>query len=321
GRQVTGHHPGRPHRGAPGRRRVEAPDRAAARAAEDLVGLRVHRARAADDPGLHGLRDRVLVLDQLPGLGARQRRAAVRRARELPRPGRRPALRPGARQHRVLHVPVRAARHDRRTVPGAAPEQGDARPRHVPGAVLLPLDHALRDRRDHLEVDLQRRLRVDELLPGQARDHRRPVALARRPEPGHAGDHPDERLGGRGRDDDPLPGGAPGHLRGPLRRRQGRRRRAVAPPALHHVPDARPDHRLPVRGRRDRLVPDLRADLRDDERRAARPHDHHRVLHLPERLQVLRHGLRVGDLVRAVRAPADVHRPPVPALAPLRHPV
>ena len=44
----------------------------------------------------------------------------------------------------------------------------------------LPVGHAAGDRRDHLEVGLQRRLRPAQLLPDPARHHRRAAAVALR---------------------------------------------------------------------------------------------------------------------------------------------
>ena len=83
------------------------------------------------------------------------------------------------------------------------------------------------------------------------------------------------------------------------------------------LPLLTPEHLLHRRAGPHRQLPGLRPDLRPGQAPADRRHDHRRLLHLRERLQVLQDGLRQRGLVGPVPDRRPVHRDLLPVAGPL----
>src|SRR5690606_23322591 len=220
----------------------------------------------------------------------------------------RPRVLAGVLEHDGLHRRHGPPQHGARARGGRAAGAAGAGEAAAPRGVLHPRRRLLRRRRRHLAVGVRPQPR-----PGQrGADGRRAAGggLDGQRRRRHGGPHH------RGGVEDVR------HQHGAVRRRpqrhpepllRGRRDRrgpvVVAVPP-HHAPAAGPDDAVRPRPLDNRLVPGLRRRVRAHAWGAARGDEGARLLPLRARVQVLRHGVRLGRGLPPVRRPLRPHPRP-----------
>ena len=244
------------------------------------------------------------------------RRLPLGGARQLPAPSARLALLAQLARHDDLRRAARAGALCLGPRPRAARAASIAYERTLSVPVLHAADGEPRGGRAGLAGSAGRQDRVDQ--PPHRRARHRSRFLAGRSLVGALCDRRDQRLVLDGLLHDHLLGRPAGHSQGVLRGREDRRRRADRVLLSDHAAALAADQLFRgagLHGHRGLRLPDLRPDLRHDQRRPGQLDCARHLLHLPASFRVQRIWLRRGDgVVAGARAGGD-DRALVPAHA------